>query len=96
MLPFFFFFSKLYSHSFIARTFPALLGYGATLAALMGAFEFTGGSLFGYKVRDLNVDEFERREALRTTYRKPMEETIAQIGEGRGVLSPTRLISRSL
>ncbi|RAL03742.1 Tim17/Tim22/Tim23/Pmp24 family protein [Aspergillus ibericus CBS 121593] len=70
-----------------ARTFPALLGYGAALATLTGAFEYTGGSLFGQK-RDPTVDEFERREQIRTTYRIPAEQTFAELGEGRGIYAP--------
>ncbi|WEW60586.1 hypothetical protein PRK78_006073 [Emydomyces testavorans] len=70
-----------------ARTFPAVLGYGATVATVIGIFEYTGGSLQGYPV-DRNVDEFERRQALRTNYRSPAEQTIAELGEGRGIYGP--------
>ncbi|PTU18187.1 hypothetical protein P175DRAFT_0504092 [Aspergillus ochraceoroseus IBT 24754] len=70
-----------------ARTFPAVLGYGAALATAMGAFEFAGGSLFGQK-RGLDVDEFERREHLRTNYRTPGEQAVAELGEGRGIYGP--------
>ncbi|PKY07377.1 NADH-ubiquinone oxidoreductase [Aspergillus campestris IBT 28561] len=70
-----------------ARSFPALLGYGAALAASMGAFEFTGGSLWGYN-RGNTEDEFDRRQQLRTAYRTSGEETVAQLGEGRGVYGP--------
>ena len=90
-----FLFDMLYSDNTTARTIPALLGYGAFMAALLGTFKFTGGSLFGYK-KDPEVDEFERREALRTTYRKPMEQTLAELGEGRGAiipLTPMKLIA---
>lgn len=66
-----------------ARSFPALLGYGAALAASMGAFEFTGGSLWGYN-RGSTEDEFDRRQQLRKAYRTSGEETVAQLGEGRG------------
>ncbi|PLB33235.1 Tim17/Tim22/Tim23/Pmp24 family protein [Aspergillus candidus] len=70
-----------------ARSFPALLGYGAALAASMGAFEFTGGSLWGYN-RGSTEDEFDRRQQLRKAYRTSGEETVAQLGEGRGVYGP--------
>ncbi|KAL4921634.1 hypothetical protein BDW62DRAFT_208220 [Aspergillus aurantiobrunneus] len=70
-----------------ARTFPALLGYGAALATAMGVFEYTGGSLLGRK-KDPNVDEFERREQLRTQWRTPGEQTLAELGEGRGLRGP--------
>jgi hypothetical protein len=65
------------------RTFPALLGYGAALATTLGGFEYSGGSLFGKK-RDPHADEFERREQLRTQRRTPGEQTLVELGEGRG------------
>ncbi|KAF7630540.1 NADH-ubiquinone oxidoreductase 213 kDa subunit [Aspergillus flavus] len=70
-----------------ARTFPALLGYGAALATFMGAFEYTGGSLWGYK-KNADIDEFERREQLRKSYRTSGEQTLAELGEGRGLYGP--------
>jgi len=50
----------------------------------MGTFDYTGGALTGYK-RDPEVDEFERKQALRKNRRRPIEETISEIGEGRGM-----------
>ncbi|KAJ5606405.1 Mitochondrial inner membrane translocase subunit Tim17/Tim22/Tim23/peroxisomal protein PMP24 [Penicillium lagena] len=69
------------------RTFPALLGYGVALSTAMTAFEYTGGSLFGYK-KNTEVDEFDRRQQLRTNYRTPAEQTFAELGEGRGIYGP--------
>ena len=65
------------------RSFPAVLGFGALLAILQGAFEFTGGKLSGYE-RDRSVDEYERKEQLRKNRRRPIEETLKEMGEGRG------------
>ncbi|KAL1962988.1 hypothetical protein VTN77DRAFT_8834 [Rasamsonia byssochlamydoides] len=70
-----------------ARTFPALLGYGAALAATLGAFEYTGGRLWGHD-EDPNMDKFEQLEKLRKAYRTPAEETFAELGEGRGIYAP--------
>ncbi|KAL2009844.1 hypothetical protein VTN00DRAFT_5651 [Thermoascus crustaceus] len=70
-----------------ARTFPAVVGYGAALATAMGVFEYTGGSLWGYS-KDKKEDDFERLEKLRKAYRTPAEETIAELGEGRGIYGP--------
>jgi hypothetical protein len=47
------------------------------------AFDFTGGKLSGYD-RDPEVDEYERKEQLRKNRRRPLEETVADVGEGRG------------
>ena len=65
------------------RTFPAVLGFGAGLAIAQGVFDYTGGKFSGYD-KDLNVDEYERKEALRKLRRTPIQETLDQLGEGRG------------
>lgn len=64
---------------------PRVLGHGAIFAVVLTAFNFTGGTLQGY-MRDERVhDEYERKEALRLNRRRPITETIADIGEGRGI-----------
>jgi hypothetical protein len=73
-----------HANSRTARTFPALLGYGAALATTMGAFEYTGGTLYGRRP-ERSDDEFERRTQLRTQWRTPGEQTLAELGEGRGM-----------
>ena len=65
------------------RTFPAILGLGAGLAVAEAAFDYTGGSLWGWK-QDIERDEYEHKEMLRTTRRRPLQETLEQLGEGRG------------
>lgn len=50
--------------------------------SVVGAFAFSGG-LTGWG-RDPNVDEFERKEAMRLNRRRPVEETLEEVGEGRG------------
>lgn len=49
----------------------------------MTAFEYTGG-LFGYQ-KDPTVDEFDRRTALRKAFQTPGQQTISELGEGRGM-----------
>lgn len=62
---------------------PAVLGYGAALATILAAFDYTGGSLYGgHSV--LGVDEVSRKEYIRKNRRRPVEETVHQLGEGRG------------
>lgn len=61
-----------------------ILGYGAFTSALLSAFEYTGGSLRGKRPEIDGMDEFERKEHLRKNRRRPIEETLANIGEGRG------------
>lgn len=60
-----------------------MIGYSVACATLLGTFDFTGSRLANDSV-DPNVDEFDRRTALRTNYRSPGEQTIAELGEGRG------------
>lgn len=62
---------------------PAVLGFGALTAVVLGAYDYTGGALTGYK-KDPEIDEFERKEALRKNRRRPIDQTIMEIGEGRG------------
>ena len=68
----------------VVRTFPAILGLGAGLAVVEAAFDYTGGSLWGWK-QNIERDEYEHKEMLRTTRRRPLQETLEQLGEGRGM-----------
>lgn len=63
---------------------PAVLGYGAALATVIGLFEYTGGQLMPIG-KDPQIDDFDRKEALKKRYRRPVQETINEIGEGRGL-----------
>ncbi|KAL8975056.1 MAG: hypothetical protein Q9197_000719 [Variospora fuerteventurae] len=73
--------------SHLVRSFPAVIGYGAALATLQGVFEYTGGKLNGYEA-DTSVDQYERKEQLRRNRRRPIEETLQELGEGRGIYGP--------
>ncbi|KAL8935203.1 MAG: hypothetical protein Q9211_004822 [Gyalolechia sp. 1 TL-2023] len=70
------------------RSFPAVLGFGAVLAIIQGTHEYTGGKLSGYE-RDPSVDEYERKEQLRRNRRRPIEETLQELGEGRAYKNST-------
>jgi len=70
-----------------ARSFPSLFGYGTALAVILAGFEYTGGSLWG-KDKDPNLDKYEQLERIRKNYRTPAEQTIAEVGEGRGIYGP--------
>ena len=76
----------------IVRTFPAVLGFGAGLAVFQGVFDYTGGKFSGYD-KDPNVDEYERKENLRKNRRRPIQETLEQLGEGRGTLFVIEVIA---
>ncbi|KAF2176395.1 hypothetical protein K469DRAFT_700122 [Zopfia rhizophila CBS 207.26] len=68
------------------RSVAFMLGSGTALGILMSAFNYTNGWL-GTNV-DSEVDEVERKELLRRNRRRPIEETIAELGEGRGIHAP--------
>lgn len=68
---------------FVVRTLPAVLGYGAALAVILGTYDYTGGALTGYD-KDPNVDEYLRKQELRKNRRRPIQETLEELGEGRG------------
>lgn len=63
---------------------PYVLGYGAVYSVVMTAFEYTGGSLRGPGNKAVELEEYDRKEHHRLNRRRPVEETIAHIGEGRG------------
>lgn len=71
----------------IGLSFPAFFGYGTALALLTFAFDYSG-SKFGTTNRDFNVDEVERKEFLRKNRRRPLSETLSELGEGRGIEGP--------
>ena len=70
--------------SYLVRTMPSVIGYGAALAISLGVFDYSGGSL-KVMFRDPNIDEVERKEILRKNRRRPIEEAIENVGEGRGM-----------
>ncbi|KAI1112893.1 hypothetical protein F5Y14DRAFT_419888 [Nemania sp. NC0429] len=67
---------------------PRIFGFGAAFAVVMTVFDYSGGSLRGVRPEVEGMDEYERKEYLRKNRRRPIEETIADIGEGRGIYHP--------
>lgn len=58
------------------------MGLGALVGTTQGAFHVLGNRLDSFKDEQ---DEFERKEVIRRTTRVPVEQTVAEIGEGRGM-----------
>ncbi|KAF2707430.1 hypothetical protein K504DRAFT_535929 [Pleomassaria siparia CBS 279.74] len=69
------------------RSIPFMLGMGTCTAAVMFGFRFTGG-ITSKKADNQDVDEVEEKEARKKAYRRPIQETIDQLGEGRGIYAP--------
>ncbi len=59
-----------------------VLGIGAFMSIIMATYSFVGGSLSG-GAGNQEASEFERKEYLRNNRRRPVEETLAEVGEGR-------------
>ncbi|KJZ76746.1 hypothetical protein HIM_03623 [Hirsutella minnesotensis 3608] len=68
-----------------SRKMPVVLGLGALVSSVQATLYFVGGRIDSFKKED---DEFERKEILRRTTRVPIEQTIAEVGEGRGIRPP--------
>jgi hypothetical protein len=58
-----------------------VLALGAFVGTAQGLFHVTGGKLDSFYKEE---DEFERKETIRRTTRLPVEQTVAELGEGRG------------
>lgn len=64
-----------------ARRIPVVVGLGSGIGAFQGMFYYLGGR---YDTFRHERDEFARKETIRRTTRLPIEQTISEIGEGRG------------
>ncbi|CAI6338813.1 unnamed protein product [Periconia digitata] len=69
------------------RSIPFMLGAGACFSTAMAANRYTNG-LTGYAVEEDDEDEVARKENMRKQRRRPLHETLEQLGEGRGVYGP--------
>ncbi|KAF2121826.1 hypothetical protein BDV96DRAFT_483197 [Lophiotrema nucula] len=70
------------------RSIPFMLGAGVCTASIMAAWNVTKGVSGGEYTEEFAEDEVERREALKKLRRRPIQETIDQLGEGRGIYAP--------
>jgi hypothetical protein len=62
-----------------------MLGAGACFSVVLSAFRYTAG-LRGHVPGSEDEEEVERREKLKKARRRPISETIEELGEGRGKL----------
>jgi hypothetical protein len=67
------------------KRMPVVMGLGGLFAGIQGTVHFLGGRIDSFKEER---DEFERKEIIRRTTRRPVEQTVAEIGEGRGIRPP--------
>ncbi|KAJ2969844.1 hypothetical protein NQ176_g8464 [Zarea fungicola] len=67
------------------KRMPVVMALGALVGTVQGTFHLLGGRLDSFKTED---DEFAHKETIRRTTRVPVEQTVSEIGEGRGIKPP--------
>lgn len=65
---------------------PSVLGSGVLLGVALAGAKFTGGAVFN-KRSDPEEDTFAKKEEIRRRFRRPANEMINEIGEGRGKIT---------
>ncbi|KAK7407979.1 hypothetical protein QQX98_009850 [Neonectria punicea] len=68
-----------------SRRMPVVVGLGSGIGFFQGMFFYLGGRYDTFKKED---DEFARKEIIRRITRLPIEQTVSEIGEGRGIRPP--------
>ena len=63
-----------------------MLGLGSGLAIIQGVFDFTGGKLNGAGLGINSEEDYGSKEWMRKNRRRPIQETLDELGEGRGTL----------
>ncbi|RKU45571.1 hypothetical protein DL546_006966 [Coniochaeta pulveracea] len=69
------------------RRMPRIIGIGAVFGLVLSVMDYTGRSIKGNR-QTQDLEEFDRKEYLRKNRRRPLEETIAEVGEGRSIRPP--------
>ena len=66
---------------------PSVLGNGLLLGVALAGAQYTGGAIFSHRP-DPDEDKFAKKEEIRRRFRRPVNEMINEIGEGRGISPP--------
>ncbi|KAF2743688.1 hypothetical protein M011DRAFT_471233 [Sporormia fimetaria CBS 119925] len=70
------------------RSIPYMVTAGSLFGIVMAAFTYSGG-FTGYKRdRDEGLDEAAMKQKAMEEYRRPIQEIIDELGEGRGIMGP--------
>lgn len=70
------------------RSMPSVLGNGVLLGVALAGAQYTGGAVFSQR-SDPDEDKFVTKEEIRRRFRRPANEMINEIGEGRGTSAIT-------
>ena len=64
---------------------PSVVLNAFLLGAISSVAGFTGTSVFPSSADDPEVDRIAQKEEMRNRFRRPVNETINELGEGRGM-----------
>jgi len=70
------------------RSLPSLLGNGAALGVILAGVQFAGGSFLTEPPAGADDDRYYTKEEIKRRFRRPLNETINELGEGRGIYGP--------
>ncbi|EXJ77988.1 hypothetical protein A1O3_09147 [Capronia epimyces CBS 606.96] len=70
------------------RSMPATLGGSLALGVSMAVASYTGRSVFESGEDEFQHDRIGYKEEAKARYRRPINETINELGEGRGIYGP--------
>lgn len=68
----------------------SVLGYGVLVAITLGAAQYTSNSRLS-DAPNLEQDRFLTKAEVRNRFRRPVNELINEVGEGRGMLGSLAL-----
>ncbi|RVX66147.1 hypothetical protein B0A52_09876 [Exophiala mesophila] len=68
-----------------SRKMPSVVLNAFLLGAISSVAGFTGTSVFPSSADDPEVDRIAQKEEMRNRFRRPVNETINELGEGRGI-----------
>ncbi|RMD42630.1 hypothetical protein DV735_g2466, partial [Chaetothyriales sp. CBS 134920] len=70
------------------RSMASALGTSLLFSGVLGVLAYTGGSVFGVRANEPQPHNVDYKEEIRHRARRPINELINEIGEGRGIYAP--------
>lgn len=70
------------------RSMVSTLGGALALGGAMGVISYTGRSIFESSGDEASFDRMAYKDEVKSRFRRPLNETINELGEGRGIYGP--------
>jgi hypothetical protein len=67
-----------------ARSMTSALGSALLFGSVLGTIAYTGGTILGDRPSEPDMDKAAYKEEMRKRFRRPINELVNEIGEGRG------------